>query len=71
MSDEVIELKEIPALYAKVKCQFNSGVSKSRRAVYFGEVTCNGKVIREDGYMLIQNEPNTKYVQAPKTSKKK
>lgn len=71
MRDEVIQLKERPPYKAKVYCSLNSGKSKSRKAVYFGEVTVDGKIIREDCYMLVQNEPKTTYLQVPRISKRK
>ena len=52
---EEIPLNEIPTL-ASIKCRFNSDKVKSRKAVYFGEVTLDGKVIRQGEYLLIQNE---------------
>jgi len=46
---------ELPVL-TKVRCGFNSSKEKSRRAMLFGEVLKDGKVIRHQEYLLIQDE---------------
>ena len=68
MSNKVVvtALTERPPLNGKVRCKFNSEKVKTRKGVYFGKVTKDGKTIREEGYMLIQDEPKHKYVDIPR-----